>query len=357
MQPPQIRGCGPLDRRSLALRPSAAGIIAVVPALLVAVVARGQVPVPRPATQPAAVRPIAPGQGQVVVPVAGQPPVAGGAQGAAPPAGAAPPQAAGPAAAPPLSPEAAAALDRLLAAWEGRNAAVRTWSCGFWKWEYNAFGPVGPKGDRLAFSESTGEIKYAMPDKGLFRVKESRQWNPQTSRYEARAGDVGEHWVCSGTSIYEFRHTERQLRETRLPPEMRGKAISDGPLPFVFGAKAETLKKRYSMRIITPPGVTDQVWLEALPRYQADAANFSKVELILQTRDLMPFAIRIFKPGGQDHDVFQFDPKTSLVDKGLDLIRDFSKPVTPLGYTFILEDAAGPPPAQQTAGQPAAAPR
>jgi len=257
---------------------------------------------------------------------------------------------------PSLSPEAAAALDRLLAAWEARNAAVRTWSCGFWKWEYNAFGPVGPKGDRLAFSESTGEIKYAMPDKGLFRVKESRQWNVQTSRYEVRAGDVGEHWVCSGTSIYEFRHSERQLRETRLPPEMHGKAISDGPLPFVFGAKADTLKKRYAMRIVTPPGVADQVWLEALPRFQADAANFSKVELILQARDLMPFAIRIFKPGGQDHDVYQFDPKTSLVDKGLDLIRDFSKPVTPLGYTFILEDAAAPPPSQ-TAGQPGTAPR
>ncbi len=324
-----------------------AGIFALLPALLVATVAHGQVPLQRPAAQPPAVRPLPAG------------PAPGTIQGAVQPQSGAQPvavQQIGPPAAPPLSPEAAAALDRLLAAWEARNAAVRTWSCGFWKWEYNAFGPVGPKGDRLAFSESTGEIKYAMPDKGLFRVKESRQWNPQTSRYETRAGDVGEHWVCSGTSIYEFRHSERQLRETRLPPEMHGKAISDGPLPFVFGAKADTLKKRYTMRIITPPGVTDQIWLEALPRFQADAANFSKVELILQARDLLPFAIRIFKPGGQDHDVFQFDPKTSLVDKGLDLIRDFSKPVTPLGYTFILEDAAGPP-AQQTAGQPAAPPR
>ena len=30
-----------------------------------------------------------------------------------------------------LSPEEAAALDRLLAAWETRNASVKTWSCGF----------------------------------------------------------------------------------------------------------------------------------------------------------------------------------------------------------------------------------
>ncbi len=252
----------------------------------------------------------------------------------------------------PLSPQEQEALDRLLAAWEARNAAVSTWSCTFHKWEYNAWSPADAAGDRLAFAESTGELKYAAPDKGLFRVRESKQWNPEARRYEVRGGEAGEHWVCNGESIYEFRHTDRQLRETKLPPEMRGKAISDGPLPFVFGAKADTLKKRYFMRIITPPEVRDQVWLESLPRYQADAANFSKVELILQARDLMPFAIQIYKPGGQDRDVYQFDPRTSLIDKGLDMLRDFAKPITPFGYKYILEDlsaqappAAGPPPA------------
>ena len=254
---------------------------------------------------------------------------------------------------PALSPQEQAALDQLLAAWEARNAAVRTWSCTFRKWEYNAWSPADAAGERLAFAESTGELKYAAPDKGLFRVKESKQWSPEARRYEVRGGDSGEHWVCNGESIYEFRHTERQLRETKLPPEMRGKAISDGPLPFVFGAKADTLKKRYAMRILpTPGGGSDQVWLEALPRTQADAANFSKVELILQARDLMPFAIQIHKPGGQDRDVYQFDPRTSLIDKGLDMIRDFAKPVTPFGYRYVLEDVSS-----QGAAPPAGAPR
>ncbi|MBL6711767.1 TIGR03009 domain-containing protein [bacterium] len=259
---------------------------------------------------------------------------------AGPRVAAAPQQAAG---RPPLTPAEAAALDRLLAAWEQRSGAVNTWTCRFYKWEYTAWSPAGENGDRLAFSESSGELKYAAPDKGLYRVRESRQWNPENRRYESIAGDAGEHWVCNGTSIFEFRHAERQLKETVLPPEMQGKAISDGPLPFVFGAKAETLKQRYAMRLITPPGVNDQVWLEAIPRWQADAANFSRVELILQARDLMPFAMQIYKPGGQDRDVYQFDPKTSLIDKGLDMLRDFSKPITPLGYTFVKEDlpAAG----------------
>ena len=71
----------------------------------------------------------------------------------------------------PLSPQEQAALDRLLAAWEARNAAVSTWSCTFHKWEYNAWSPADAAGDRLAFAESTGELKYAAPDKGLFRVR------------------------------------------------------------------------------------------------------------------------------------------------------------------------------------------
>jgi TIGR03009 family protein len=246
----------------------------------------------------------------------------------------------------PLSQQEQAALEQLLSAWEARNAAVSTWSCTFFKWEYNAWSPPDPKGGQLAVAESVGELKYAAPDKGLFRVKESKKLNLDNGRYDMVPSEELEYWVCNGESIFQFRHTEKQLVETRLPPEMRGKAISDGPLPFVFGAKADTLKKRYWMRIITPPEVRDQIWLEALPRYQADAANFSKVELILHARDLMPFAIRIFKPGSKDQDVYQFAPQTNLINKALDMINDFSKPRTPFGYKYVLDDAqSGPPPA------------
>ena len=68
-----------------------------------------------------------------------------------------------------LSPEQRAALEQLLAGWEARNAKVTTWSCTFYKWEYNAWSPADAAGERLAFSESTGEIKYAAPDKGLVK--------------------------------------------------------------------------------------------------------------------------------------------------------------------------------------------
>jgi hypothetical protein len=71
----------------------------------------------------------------------------------------------------------------------------------------------------------------------------------------------------------------------------------------------------------------------------------------------MPFAIQIYKPGGQDRDVYQFDPRTNLIDKSLDLIRDFAKPMTPFGYKYVLEDLQSQPAPGGQAAQPVQPPR
>ena len=77
-------------------------------------------------------------------------------------------------------------------------------------------------------------------------------------------------------------------------PEMKGKAISDGPLPFVFGAKADQLKRRYWMRDVTPKEeVGKHIWLEAFPKFQQDAANFQSATIILNESDCLPFALRL----------------------------------------------------------------
>ena len=48
-----------------------------------------------------------------------------------------------------LSPEQQAALEQLLIAWEARNAKVTTWSCSFYKWQYNAWSPADASGERI----------------------------------------------------------------------------------------------------------------------------------------------------------------------------------------------------------------
>jgi TIGR03009 family protein len=122
-----------------------------------------------------------------------------------------------------------------------------------------------------------------------------------------------EHWVCDGKSVFVYDPTKKQLLEHQLPPELQGKSISDGPLPFLFGAKAADMKKRYYIRVMRPPaGVKDQIWLEAYPRTREEAANFSRADFILTASNMQPFALQLHQPNGKTRQAYSFyDIKTN----------------------------------------------
>ena len=84
--------------------------------------------------------------------------------------------------------------------------------------------------------------------------------------FEMAPGTMGEHWVCDGNSVYEINHQTKQLIETKLPPDMRGKAIAEGPLPFMFGAKKDTIRARYWIREIPRKQAADPYHLEFVPK-------------------------------------------------------------------------------------------
>ncbi|HYW80031.1 MAG TPA: TIGR03009 domain-containing protein [Thermoguttaceae bacterium] len=221
-----------------------------------------------------------------------------------------------------LTPQQEADLDRMLTAWEQNNQKIRTFASDFTRWEYDpVFGdPNKPK------SQSDGKLKYASPDKGMFHVESKPP----------------EHWVCDGKSVFEFNGEKKQLIEHQLPPELQGKAIANGPLPFLFGAEAAKLKQRYFMRIVTPPEVQGkQIWLEAIPRYQQDAANFRMVELILNSQDMLPYGLQIYEPNGKNRTVYQFRDIVTNDPFGFLKGNPF-QPFTPLGWKKIVEPAAQP---------------
>ena len=150
-----------------------------------------------------------------------------------------------------------------------------------------------------AFTYAEGRVEYLAPDKGLFKTESLLYYTPPATAgekptYKPRPGDQGDHWICDGESIFEFDYKQEKLIQRELPPEMRGKAIIDGPLPFLFGAQAARIKARYWLQVITPPGTTDEYWLEAVPKSQVDAANYKKVEIIIAKEDYLPKAIQIY---------------------------------------------------------------
>jgi TIGR03009 family protein len=248
-------------------------------------------------------------------------------------------------------------LDQILQKWEQESDSVNIFSCRFYRWEVNE--TFGPPENNFQISEASGDIKYHAPDHGAYIVKSLREWDTNKKALIPRGDDQFDHWVCNGESIFEFSHKSRQLIERQLAPEMRGKAITDGPLPFVFGTKAAQLKLRYWMRDVTPTdAVGKQVWLEAWPKHQRDAANFHHAFIILDQKTFLPSALRIVLPDGKNSHDYRFDNISKNSPLAV-IMSVFDAPRTPFGWTKVVippgGDLAAPgeqpavPPQQQPA--------
>ncbi len=198
-----------------------------------------------------------------------------------------------------LNPRQQQEVDQILAQWEQQNKSIKTFDCRFKRWVYDGvFGNINePK-----FIEF-GTIRYGTPDRGLFVIDTAEKNGKQEPIEDARAL----HWVCDGKAIYEYSPAKKQVIEHQLPRELQGKAIANSPLPFLFGAEAQKLKQRYFIRIVTPAGVQDQVWLETYPRFQQDASNFKRAIFVINTKNGMsPFGLEVLEPNGKDYTRYQF---------------------------------------------------
>jgi TIGR03009 family protein len=287
----------------------------------------------------------APGQ---AVGLPGQGAVAGGA---APPAAAVPP-------APPfqLSEIDQQFVRQTLEMWEGESAKINTFNAEFERWEYDK---VFGRGFEQPFIKSSGTLSYAKPDRGSFKIEKINRWvkkNPQDTAANSPGEfvhmdkEIGEHWVCDGKAVYEYNHRDKQLVVNTIPEHMRGQEIVNGPLPFLFGAEADKLMARYWIR--NKAGGAEEIWLEAFPRWQNDAANYDSVEVMLDRKTMQPKAIQVNLPGGQQRHVYIFtEAKVNQKNLGTWFNSLFKSPRVPMGYTRVVAEQAAPP---QAAAQPGA---
>jgi TIGR03009 family protein len=156
-----------------------------------------------------------------------------------------------------------------------------------------------------------GEFTYEAPDKGSYKLEPSKIPENSVSRtktrtgqpYTLQAGDT-ERWVCTGEFIVQINDKEKTYSVIEIPPENRGKNIIDGPLPFLFGMKAEQAKMRYFLKLL--PGREGQVWLSVKPRRREDAANWREATVIIDDQTFLPFAVRLVDPSGQGTTVHTF---------------------------------------------------
>ncbi|MGL4513152.1 MAG: hypothetical protein ACRCT8_08680 [Lacipirellulaceae bacterium] len=238
-------------------------------------------------------------------------------------------------------------LDQVLDKWQVESAKVQTFTSEFTRLVYD---PVFGPGDNLHRNEERGRLSYQQPDKGSFQITEVKTWDAAQQQHIESPAAIGEHWVCDGEAVYEYKNEQKQLVVRPLPDELRGKSIVDGPLPFLFGADAAKLKARYWMKV-DPRSPEGQLRLSATPKFQSDAANYSQVDLMLDAQRMLPTAMQVHLPGGA-RNVYTFQLEQAEVNSRMTQLWNtlFQSPRTPMGWTRVVEQ---PRTAQAGEGQPA----
>jgi TIGR03009 family protein len=211
-----------------------------------------------------------------------------------------------------LSQEEQEYLVKVLDFWQEQSAGINLYECSFDRKVYDTglTNYRDPQSGNL-FSDSIamGVIRYGKPGKALYETNSlykfvgvgngPKEYDPYKPVKDAT---LREKWVTDGEAVYEFDFQAKRLYETKLPPDMRGDgAVTNSPIPFMFGARKDQILQRYWVRVITPPGAKDEVWLEAWPKRAEDAQNYLKVEIILSIEPFLPKAVHMYMP--------QYNPK------------------------------------------------
>lgn len=250
---------------------------------------------------------------------------------------------------PPLTQPEFARLQQILQEWEKQSKGTKTLECSFQVWHYDAF--AAPPG--IHATKGDGSIRYAAPDKGLFRVDRKvffngMQGEPQKPTYVEQPGQFGEYWICNGKELIENDRSKKEWRIQQLPPNMQGTQIFNSPLPFVFNLDAKQIQERYWIREIKSPDA-QVIVLEAWPKRQVDRAQYKVVQIALSMSTFAPQALLLFAPNfdpkvAPNWDHYQFDnAKRNSIGAGLQMfVRSFIDEKPPSDFK-VLKDQYQPP--------------
>jgi TIGR03009 family protein len=216
----------------------------------------------------------------------------------------------------PPSPPAAASvldpnnrLDALLMQWEAKMKSVQTLRAHV----------ARERSDKVFNTRDTfeGETKYMRPNLALLSL--SRKDRPT----------IFEKYICTGTLLYEFNQANREVRYQELPPPKPGQVADDNFLSFALGMKAEEAKRRYELRFAGEDKY--YYYVEILPRFPADKADFQKARLVLTQSTMLPRELTFVEPNGN---MIKWD--IPLIETGIPLDRrEFERPAIPKDWRLV----------------------
>lgn len=256
---------------------------------------------------------------------------------------------------PRLSTEEQQRLDQLLQAWQQQSQGTKRLESDFTRWHYDLL--QAPAGVHATWAK--GQLRYAAPDKGLFRVdtlKYFKGMEGEKPQYKSADEVPDEYWVCTGEELLELDRQKKVCTVKMLPPNLQGTQIFESPLPFVFNLDAEKIKQRYWVRLLTAPkpGV---VVVEAWPKRQEDRAQYKLVRIVIDEKTFLPEALLMYAPNfhaerapSWDHYEFTNVQRNSMKLKLVDFVNQFIQERPDSSWKVIKEHYQPPADANEAAG-------
>jgi TIGR03009 family protein len=247
-----------------------------------------------------------------------------------------------------LNPEEQRELDEFLVRWERYSATIQRYDVNFNLLMFDMTTIPGAQSNqphRRAF----GYFKYnSNPRRFLYAVEGEWHGDRQIRRDDRNPHIFAEKVIIDERSVHQYDYNSQKVRQINIPPEMIG-GIADSPLPLIFGAKADDLKRRFSMRIVPVPGRDDIIWLHARPLLIEDQQEFKELEILIDRRTLTAQGLRQWDINGKAYRVFELrqpqinGPVRSLLED----IRKWFTADVPRGWTreIVEWDVPSPHPA------------
>lgn len=262
-----------------------------------------------------------------------------------------------------LSPAEQQELDEFLARWERCSAGIKQYEVDFNMFLYD---PTVPDANpEIAQKTTFGYFKYiANPMRFVYEVEGEWQGDKRVKRSGDKNPNIyAEKVIIDEKTVYKYDFVTKTMIKINVPPEMIGKGIADSPLPLIFGARADELKRRFSMKIVPAPGQLDRIWLQARPLLPEDQQEFKELEILLDRKTLMAIGLRQWDINGKGHKTFEFrSPKVySHIPDVMGILRQWFTPTLERGWKEEVVDwaVAQPSPASvmPPIGQPPSPPR
>jgi len=229
-------------------------------------------------------------------------------------------------------------LDKILMAWEQRSTQVAKVKGEFKRIVYDQVFQTAKC--------AVGRYAYESPDRGRMDFAPDPNVKPDSPPAErggvkfAVQADESKWWICDGEQILDIDPVKKEYSRVTIPPRYRGRNISDGPLPFLFGMSAEKIKKRYSMKLGSMHDPEKIVHIVAYPLNPSEQQEYRVAEVLLDPVNFLPKAIQLADTSGNKQTVYIF---TKHERPSLEFLQ--SNPYKPmlLGYTLLHDKEADAP--------------